>query len=434
VKLFIVDSLGWIETNYQKRQTPYVFKHLIESLLKITHDFEVRPNELDMTWGIFKLLISKRLDSEGTTGVTPDFFQYFIQIQQESSDDKNKLNNVSEEFYELCLQICDHDRTIYLLINFLPFWQQLSDKPSPKEMVVLWRKMLATGYKRIEPFGKLTRQMNSYLRNRKEAELTSEFHGELISFIEANLSHVLSTKFTRILVHEKSHLRELSRLLPKLVRYQKSMEDLMYITGEYFQFRSEILDERESIEFENSMIEALETSLHKPFFELCISLVIKECTPEVHYEQITQLVEIYLKAGRQSEDFWQVLEGYHTYEGKSNIEETVQKDTIESFLSIIRSNAQRVQAAMYFSAILRTWGADFIPQESAIDTLRHLILQTSPSRWRRIRKVCQNFRSLFGPDVLLSSTMSIGTALNQLEEHKEVSLISIKQQLAAEDV
>ena len=137
---------------------------------------------------------------------------------------------------------------------------------------------------------------------------------------------------------------------------------------------------------------------------------------------------------RKSEVFWQVLEAYHTYEGKSNIEEIVQKDTIESFLSIIRSNAQRVQAARYFSAILSTWEADFIPQESAIDTLRHLILQTSPSRWRRIRKVCQNFRNLFRPDVLLSSTMSIGTALNQLGRHKEVSLISIKQQLAAEDI
>ena len=430
----IARYLGWIETNYQKRQTPYVFKHLIESLLKSTHDYEVRPNELDMTWGIFKLLISKRLDSEGTTGVTPDFFQYFIQIQRESSDDKNKLNNVSEEFYDLCVQMSDHDRVIYLLINFFPVWQQLSEKPSPQEMLLLWQKMLSTGFKKIEPLGRLARQMNNYLQERKETELLSEFDNDLISFIEGNPSHILSPKFAKILIQKKSYLREVSTLLPKLVRYQKNMEDLRYTVAEYFQCNSKILDEKELIEFEASLIEALESNLSKPFSDRCVSLVIKECTPEVHYERITQFIETYLKAGRKSEDFWQVLEAYHTYEGKSNIEEIVQKDTIESFLSIIRSNAQRVQAARYFSAILSTWEADFIPQESAIDTLRHLILQTSPSRWRRIRKVCQNFRNLFRPDVLLSSTMSIGTALNQLGRHKEVSLISIKQQLAAEDI
>ncbi len=428
----MVKYLEWINDNYRRPQTPFVFKHLIESLLKHMSDFKIRPDELDMIWSIYKVLISERLDSEGTTGVTQDFFEYFIQVQQELSDDENKLNKISEEFYKLCLEMSDHDRMIYLLISFLPFWQQLSDKPSPEEMIVLWRKMLATGYKRIEPFGKLTRQMNNYLQNRKEAELTSEFHGELISFIETNLSHVLSAKFTRILVHEKSHLRELSTLLPKLVRYQESMEDLRYILEEYFQNHSEILDEKELIEFETSMIEALETSLHKPFSALCVSLVIQGCTPEVHYKQITQLIETYLKAGRESEDFWQVLKGYHTYEGKSNIEATIRKGTIESFLSIIRSNAQRVQAARYFSAILRNWESDSIPLESAIDTLRHLIVQTPPSRWRRIRKVCQNFRNLFGPDVPLSSTMSIGTALNHLEKHKEVSLISIKQQLQSE--
>ena len=46
--------------------------------------------------------------------------------------------------------------------------------------------------------------------------------------------------------------------------------------------------------------------------------------------------------------------------------------------------------------------------------------------------MCELFQKVFGSDILLSSTVSIGMALEQLNRDKEVALISIKQQLQHE--
>lgn len=424
-QMSIVKYLGWIKTSYQKRQTPYIFKHLIDSLLE--ENFQVSTEELDMIWDIFKLLISKRLESEGTTGGAPSFFEYFI--VQIPSKDKNRLNKISEEFYSLCLKMSDNSRVIYLLISMLPFWKQLSDKPLPEEMVTIWQKMLSTCYKKVEPLGKLTRQISNYLQNRKEEELITKFHSELLNFIKSNLCHVLSPSFAKILIKARFYQRELSILLPELIENQKIMENLFYAIGEYFRYPMELINNEELIRIESSIIKTIEKNLYKSFSEKCLSLVINKCSPGVHYEQITQLIETYLEIERESEDFYQVLCAYHAYEGKSNIEDKSRKDTIEKFFSVIRANAQRVQAARYFSAILETWKAAFIPQELALDTLRHLILQIDPRRWRRVLKMCVNFSKFFGHDILLYSKVPIGEILNKLERDKELALMSIKQQL-----
>jgi hypothetical protein len=193
---------------------------------------------------------------------------------------------------------------------------------------------------------------------------------------------MLSPKFASVLIQARSHLRELSTLLQKLIRAQQSMEDISYALDRYLKCHAEVFGKEELIEFEASIIKALEMSIRKPFAELCVSGVIKGCTPKVHYEQITKLVETYLKEGKESEDFWQILQEYHSYQLKSDIEKTMQNNTL--------------------------------------------------SRCRRVETICKHLINLFGPDTLLSSAISIRTALEYLEKHKEVGLILIKQQLPSE--
>ena len=99
---------------------------------------------------------------------------------------------------------------------------------------------------------------------------------------------------------------------------------------------------------------------------------------------------------------------------------------------LIQFSAEKAQTARYFSAILRTWEDDVIPKKSAMVTFQTLILHIQPSRCRRVETICKHLINLFGPDTLLSSAISIRTALVDLEKDKEVGLISIKQQLQSE--
>jgi hypothetical protein len=426
----ISQYLQWIETHYQEAQTPYVLMHLIQSLSKNASTIKLTTDEIEQLWSTLKLLIANRLENEGTTVAAQDFMKFCH--QKTLSIDEDKLNKIITDSYHLCLQMSHHERIIYLLINFFPFWQHLLDQSSPGEIIDLWRKVSSAGYKKGESFGNLTRIVNEYLQKRDEKQSISEFHKDLISFIEANQGHMLSPKFASVLIQARSHLRELSTLLQKLIRAQQSMEDISYALDRYLKCHAEVFGKEELIEFEASIIKALEMSIRKPFAELCVSGVIKGCTPKVHYEQITKLVETYLKEGKESEDFWQILQEYHSYQLKSDIEKTMQNNTLERFFRLIQFSAEKVQTARYFSAILRTWEADVIPKESAMDTFRKLILHIQPSRCRRVETICKHLINLFGPDTLLSSAISIRTALEYLEKHKEVGLILIKQQLPSE--
>jgi len=421
----IVKYLGWIKINHQKRQTPFVFNYLIESLLK--ENFQVNPEELDMIWDILKLLILKHPESKGTISGAAKLFEYFI--AQIPPKDKNRLNKISKEFYSLCLQMSSPSCVINLLIGFFPFWEPLSDNPLPEEMVALWQKGLLIHNKNVESVGKLTRQIDNYLQNRKKEELILKFHGELLTFIKVNSHHVLSVKFTKILIQARVYQRELSVLLLELVKNQRTMKEIVYPIAEYFRYSLKLINNEELTRIESSIIKVIEKNIYKPFSENCLSLVIKKCSPRVHYEQITQLIEKYLEAGRKSKDFYYVLKEYHDYEGNSNIEEKSRKDTIEKFLSVIRANAQKAQAVIYFSAVLEIWEAAFIPRELAFDTLRKLISQIDPLQWRRVGKICQDLSQLFDHDILLYSKVSIGEILNQLVRDKELALMSIKQQL-----
>jgi hypothetical protein len=154
--------LQWIKTHYQEAQTPYVLMALIQSLSKNASTIKPTSDEIEQIWSTQKLLIANRLENEGTTVAAQDFME--LCHQKALSIDENKLNKIITDSYQLCLQMSNHERVVYLLINFLPFWQHLPDQSLPGKIVYLWRKVLSAGYKKGESFGKLTREVNPTFR------------------------------------------------------------------------------------------------------------------------------------------------------------------------------------------------------------------------------------------------------------------------------
>ncbi len=303
------------------------------------------------------------------------------------------------------------------------------DKPLPSDVMMLWKNILPTNYQYVEVFIKLTRQLITYLQERKEEQLLSNCYETLLNFIKNSPNHLLSPKFAKILVKGEYHLHELSKLLPALIHRQENLEELWYTSIEYFLILAN-LEKEVRIEYESYIIDALKANVQKPYSDLCIATIIKGCTNTVHYFRITELIESYIKKGNGSDDnYWQPLKEYHSYEKISRTEVSVRKNSIEKFLLIIMANAQRMQPYRCFSTILRTWESDLIPIESAINTFRSIILQIHPSSWRRIKTTSEYFGNLFSPEIMLCSTISIKTISEQLHEHEEAGLIFVQNEL-----
>jgi hypothetical protein len=422
----ISQYLQWIETHYQEAQTPYVLMHLIQSLSKNASTIKPTSDEIEQIWSTLKLLIANRLEHEGTSLAAQDFMEFCH--QEALSIDEDKLNEILTDSYQLCLQMSNQERVIYLLITYFPFWQHLLDQSPPGEIIDLWRKVSSAGYKKGESFGKLTRVVNVYLQKRAEKQSISEFHKELISFIEANQDHMLSPKFAKLLILAKSYFHELSRLLPDLIKSQNTLEDMAYTLGEYFKWLSEIPEEKR-IEYETSILKALEKNVYKPYGDLCLRYIMKRCTPKVNYGQIRQIIEAFLEKTTNPIGITKMFREYYNYDKRSEIDELTQKETVERLLLVIQLNNLNIAAPKAYSAILNIWKKDQISQELATSTLIELILHKNPTKWKSILYCCNHFRKLFGSKILLSEGLSIESVCKQLETHKEEGFILIKQQL-----
>jgi len=422
--------LNWINDNYDKPQTPYILMYLAEFLSKRLNNYNPSIDDLESIWEKIKLLIEKRFVHEGTCIAAQHYMEVLSEMQKVESIDKNKVSKISEDFFQSCLQLSDNSNVIYLLISFIPYWNNLVNIPSDKFME-LWEKIFPKGYHSIENFNLLTRKFNSHLQQKNEEELIIIFHKKLVDFIENNPGHLLSPKFAKILILSKFQFDTLFKHIIKMLHSQKSLHELKYILIEFFPYlheRIELVNER--IEHETCLFENLKENLSKPYSARCLSIAIEKCTPKVHYKLITDLVEKFLKLTIKTEEkFWYVLQEYRRYEETSETDESVRRNVIEKFLEIIFYNAKREKAAIYFSEILKLWESNVIPLESAINTLRQIILRTDPSKLERIHKISKYFEELFGPDTLISSNVSIKAIIDQIHEHKEGGLLAIRKQL-----
>jgi hypothetical protein len=415
--------LQWIEIHYQEAHTPYVLTHLILSISNNVSTIKPTTDEIEQIWSTLKLLITNRLENEGTTLAAQDFME--LSQQKALSIDEDKLNETLTDSYRVCLQMTDHERVIYLVISFFPLWQHLLDQSPPRKIIDLWRKVSLAGYKKGENFGLLTRIVNDYLQKRDEKQSISEFHKELISFIEANQDHMLNPKFAKLLILAKSYFYELSRLLPDLIKSQNTLEDMAYTLGDYFKWLSEIPEEKR-IEYETSILKVLEMNVHKPYGGFCLRFIMERCTPKVHYNLTTKIIEAYLEKTTNPTGITKMFREYYDYDKRSEIDESTLKKSIERLLLVIQLNNSNIAAPKAYSAIMNIWNKDQISRESATSTLITLILHRNPTKWKSILYCCNEFRKLFGLEILLSQDLSIETVCEQLEIHKEEGFILIK--------
>lgn len=86
--------LQWIEKHYQKSQTPWVLRNLIRSA---RGNAESTVNEIGQILDILRLLIADRSDRKATIAAIKEFVKFFTQHQAKLFNDKNKLNEMSED-------------------------------------------------------------------------------------------------------------------------------------------------------------------------------------------------------------------------------------------------------------------------------------------------------------------------------------------------
>lgn len=453
----IEDYLEWIKSRFSDAQSPYVLAYLVQSLPSLrAHSHS--SSELERIWCVLKLMMSKRLDSPGTTVALENFSNYLVYLQSLSPADKASLNKISQECYQSCLESCSHPRVVYLMLNLPIFHQVLRESincPSPNEIMILWRKLpSAVRYNRTDDsFVMLVREIDGYLKG--ERQVREVFRQDLLNYIRERPGHWLSPKLANILIDDTNYIRqhpfyvrEISSILLDLIKLQDDLEEVAFLIRRCLNPVHErlllVMSKEEQVEYEASLIELLGMSLHKPFFEACLFQLITSCTRMVHCERLTRLVRKYLEQTRKFEeirikehlriDSKEILENYSKYvkESETEMGETLQRNVGESFLVSVQMNAKSVGIVKCFSALLSIFGKAHVSQDAAASTLKALILSQNIGQWADIMESCFRFRELFGSEALLCPTLSIEDAFEQLRLNGEGGLVLVQQQLRRE--
>jgi hypothetical protein len=460
----ISDYLEWIGLHWQRLQTPYVLSWLISFLSESIDSRHYNPIELEQTWGTLKVMIRQRLNFDGTTVSLGNFGDYLARLAMASLIDTSKLNEISEELYHLCLELKNHPRVVYLILNmpaFQPSLRALIVRPSPKQSLKLWEE-LPTALRdahRDDSFARLTSNVDEYLK--KEKELRQTFRQGLLSDVKDRPHHWLSAKFVNLVIDDTDYIKEevqsksvyrscmyeVLQLLPRLIESQTSLEEVAWAIKRCTNPRHGrlllVMSKEEQIEYESRLIESVKQYAGKPYAGACVFWLIKNCTRRAHCKQLTETVGAYLGRAKDlskikvKEDTWitsqNLLQSFWEYiEDEIEDGETLQRNAVETLLDSIRINAKSIGAVDYFLTILKIWDSAYISQDKAVSTFRILILDRGMADWDGILNSCQALADLFSSDAPLSTTISIGAALHELKTKGEVGLASIQRKLHAE--
>lgn len=429
----ILRYLDWLRDNYQARQAPYILVHILKALQDSTLDLE--KQQIVVCWDLVKLFIDRKLNHEGATLSAELFWKYLMKGYSNATVELATLDQVSEEYFKICQQKIEDDRTVYLVTSFLPFWNNLVQFPSNQDMLSLWQAMLLVRRRNIEAFGKLSRDLGNHIRQTENTELILKFHEMIIQFMEKYPQATLSAKFASLLSTHQVYADRVAKILPKLIVSQGYLEDLGYAFKRFFTYLANKIDASLLIEYEISVLTALQDNLNKNYAELCVHNVIKGVTPKVHYEAISQLFRRYITIGREPKDkrqedfFWQVIGAYHKYEIDSSIDISIRRENVRANLLILQRKANKTQSSRYFTAFLGTWSVDCIPQQAAVNTLREIVLEIPHSRWRRVLAIFKAFGKSFDLTLLISPGLSVEKAIRLFESDEQQGFISIKQLL-----
>lgn len=407
--------MDWINSHSRRRQTPYIFAQLLKSFIT---SCEFTTSEMQLFWQTLKLLIIGRLDSEGTTVASAHFHKYVAKFHEVSPYIQDELDKISEEFYNICLQMAVHPRIFYLVPS-APFWHDFVAHPLPGHLLDLWRILQQKYvmvwqrphkqrepkerlYEQTEAFANLTRRLDRLLQT-KEESLCQELYDELINFIKSNPRDPISPKHVSILIEVGYHGSELPEVLLNLVKFQHDLKDTSWAISRYFEKLFPNLPEEDVSKHEESLLEVLEENLTKPYFGDCLLILVDNCDINKHYRQITRLIEIYL-------------------ERTGNFEQA------ERILSVYAGKVQQVEGLLYEEANQR-----FL---AAIQTnLWRLILHRDSASWKDIlntRSLFQEIQRLVGSEIFLSPNITMDSVWQHLEERGEIGLLMIQRQLREE--
>jgi DNA replication protein DnaC len=444
----IDEYLNWVTLHWEGKQTPSVLAHLLSSVLDSSEALFRSFDQLEQIWSAMKLLISKRLDSKGTTNAVENFGRCIVYFQDTLPiGDKTLINKLSEEFYHLVLHLSDHPNVAYLFVNMPVFKEgllEVPDRPSPREILSLSHKLRLSLSNYLDPdsYITLTRTIDNCLS--PDAEAREIFRQDLLGHIEEKPDHRLSPRLAGIILADDAYLTEypsavqrISAVLPDLVRLQADLQEVAYPLGQCLRHLSLVMLTREErMQYESSLMDLLELNFQKPHSEICLLQVITYCTRQVHYDQLARLVKSSLREAlrgmKRVQTSTNILKTYHQYiEGceSGDMKEALHRDASRSLLKVVLANAQEPRILHFFDVLLNMWREPFISEDAAVQSLRELILrQNKPAV---ILEVCKRFRKRYGEKPLLSSTLSIGDALRRLVDGQQEGLAELRNALGS---
>lgn len=416
-----------LEKNVRMGQTPYILTHIFNSLIK--EKVQLSSDAIERCWSLLRSLLLEQVNNEGTTIASEVFFEYLMLFESYGSI----IDYVSTDFFAICQSVVNQNRTTYLITGFRPFWENHIKSPSSEEVLQLWETLLYKVHT-IEAFGTLTRQLDEHLFSHHNTPLLHLFYTAQFNFIEQHPSHKLSPKFYSVLIKRQFEADKLSEALPILITSQRDLEDMDYAIIRFFKYLVPLLSREQLINVEDSIIASVKTSLYKRYSSYCLYHLIKNCTSGIHYEKFTDIINLYLEIGKPLEnknDIEKVLKAYKKYETDSNIDSDTRRSNIETFLSTVKLNSEKTLCARYLAALCNTWDSGDIPLQPAIEALQKIIIDIHPSQWERTLSIFNAFGNLFGESMPVVSGLSIQSIINQVSEHEQQGLISIKQQIGS---
>lgn len=362
--------LNWVTLHYEGKQTPFVFAHLLSSILDNLDALLNNFSQLEQIWSVLRLLISNRLESEGTVVAVQNFCRYVVYFQDMLPiGDKTLINKLSEEFYQLVLKLDNHPNVYKLLINmpsFSPDLLELPDYPSTQQILSLWHKL---GLKCVDNLDDdaaiaMIRRIDQSLSSDDEAR--GLFRQDLVESVKLKPGHSLSPALAGIVLNDNvfvsehpSFVQQISAVLPLLIRFQQDLKEVGYPLGQCLRYLSLILTANtERAQYESSILDLLENNFQKPNSEECLAQVIKYSTWGIHAERFTLLLtkDIYRKHWLRNTkindkilgEFYEYTEGY-----KSNEARDIFRNAVRNLLEAIQENEPDSYMPQEFSILIK---------------------------------------------------------------------------------
>jgi GTPase SAR1 family protein len=427
-------TIKLLRTHANEDEAVWALMFLLQ--VAVETSYQLSAGEIRDLWSILQGILGQCL-IEPARHAARSLCKILTARDQNQGEEGKLLREISNEYFALCEKHYREPQVTYLLSSFLPFWEGRLEKPSADQIVTLWRSLLlGTAAPESEVFDNLTRQLTSRLAAINETELERNVNQTLIDFVEQHPQHPLAPKFVSDLGSCLGFASRLASHLSKLVICQSDLKDTAFALSKFFKFAAPALEYKSLVDCERELILVLRENIEKPSADLCIINLAGSCTRAVHNQGIAELARAFLRNASAVEvrgSTLRALGAIHYYEIESEMSGEVQRGNLRTAFEIIRVRSKEETAARFFTYILHTWDADSVPRGEAILTMKQLLTNLHPSRWRRAAAICVEMQRLFGSDLLIGRNMDVRFLIDELDRHKQDALIALGERIATEE-